>query len=164
MLLKKSFCTENSPDRGREFRVRMWGTSSPDDKLTCDLANVIEAISIDDRGSNCLAAEKLAPGNLGLFQQHRSKPEWPLTALMSAFASCGQTARKLCSAMCHSTKSLRDTGAVQLLSEILVIGAPASARGGWRGGGGIGFAERCAGGVYGGDRGGGLGCPPGREA
>src|SRR6202022_441564 len=53
----------------------MWGTSSPDDKLTCDLANVIEAISIDDRGSNCLAAEKLAPGNLGLFQQHRSKPE-----------------------------------------------------------------------------------------
>jgi hypothetical protein len=32
---------------------------------------VIEAISIDDRGSNCLAAEKLAPGNLGLFQQHR---------------------------------------------------------------------------------------------
>src|ERR1700730_16548624 len=73
MLLKKSFCTENSPDRGREFRVRMWGTSSPDDKLTCDLANVIEAISIDDRGSNCLAAEKLAPGNLGLFQQHRPK-------------------------------------------------------------------------------------------
>src|ERR1700730_8774421 len=74
MLLKKSFCTENSPDRGREFRVRMWGTSSPDDKLTCDLANVIEAISIDDRGSNCLAAEKLAPGNLGLFQQHRPNP------------------------------------------------------------------------------------------
>jgi hypothetical protein len=49
----------------------MWGTSSPDDKLTGDLANVIEAISIDDRGSDCLAAEKLAPGNLGLFQQHR---------------------------------------------------------------------------------------------
>jgi len=39
----------------------MWGTSSPDDKLTGDLANVIEAISIDDRGSDCLAAGKLAP-------------------------------------------------------------------------------------------------------
>src|ERR1700730_13400605 len=49
----------------------MWGTSSPDDKLTGDLANAIEAISIDDRGSDCLAAGKLAPGNLGLFQQHR---------------------------------------------------------------------------------------------
>jgi hypothetical protein len=49
----------------------MWGTSSPDDKRTGDLANVIEAISIDDRGSDCLAAGKLAPGNLGLFQQHR---------------------------------------------------------------------------------------------
>jgi hypothetical protein len=35
---------------------------------------VIEAISIDDRGSDCLAAGKLAPGNLGLFQQHRPKP------------------------------------------------------------------------------------------
>ena len=50
----------------------MWGTSSPDDKLTGDLANAIEAISIDDRESDCLAAGKLAPGNLGLFQQHRS--------------------------------------------------------------------------------------------
>jgi hypothetical protein len=68
----------------------MWGTSSPDDKLTGDLTNVIEAISIYDRGSDCLAAGKLAPGNLGLFQQHRSKPEWPLTALMSASTGCGQ--------------------------------------------------------------------------
>jgi hypothetical protein len=66
---------KNSPDRRREFRVKMWGTSSPDDKLTGDLTNVIEAISIDDRGSDCLAAGKLAPGNLGLFQQHRSKAE-----------------------------------------------------------------------------------------
>jgi hypothetical protein len=42
----------------------MWGTSSPDDKLTGDLTNVIEAISIYDRGSDCLAAGKLAPGRL----------------------------------------------------------------------------------------------------
>jgi hypothetical protein len=49
----------------------MWGTSPPDDKRTGDLRNVIEAISIDDRGSDCLAAGKLAPGNLGLLQQNR---------------------------------------------------------------------------------------------
>jgi hypothetical protein len=50
----------------------VWGgTSSPDDKLTGDLGNVIEAMSIDDRGSDCLAAGKLAPGNLGLLQQYR---------------------------------------------------------------------------------------------
>jgi hypothetical protein len=62
---------KNSPGRRRVFRVKMWGTSSPDDKLTGDLGNVIEAISIDDRGSDCLAAGKLAPGNLGLLQQYR---------------------------------------------------------------------------------------------
>jgi hypothetical protein len=48
----------------------MWGTSSPDDKLTGDLGNVIEAMSIDGRGSDCLAAGKLAPGNFGLLQQY----------------------------------------------------------------------------------------------
>ena len=40
---------KNSPGRRRDFRVKMWGTSSPDDKLTGDLGNVIEAISIDGR-------------------------------------------------------------------------------------------------------------------
>ena len=29
----------------RDFRVKMWGTSSPEDKLAGDLGNVIEAIS-----------------------------------------------------------------------------------------------------------------------
>ena len=66
---------KNSPGRRRDFRVKMWGTSSPDDKLTGDLTgdlgNVIEAMSIDGRGSDCLAAGKLAPGNLGLLQQYR---------------------------------------------------------------------------------------------
>jgi hypothetical protein len=61
---------KNSPGRRRDFRVRMWGTSSPDEKLTRDLARVIEAISIDGRGSDCLTAGKLAPGNLGLLQQY----------------------------------------------------------------------------------------------
>ena len=37
LVIKISFsCT-------RDFRVKMWGTSSPDDKLTGDLRNVIEA-------------------------------------------------------------------------------------------------------------------------
>jgi hypothetical protein len=47
----------------------MWGTSSPEDKLTGDLGNVIEATSIG--GSDFFTAEKLAPGNLGLLQQYR---------------------------------------------------------------------------------------------
>ena len=34
--------SKNSPGRRREFRVKMWGTSLPEDKLTGDLGNVIE--------------------------------------------------------------------------------------------------------------------------
>ena len=33
---------KNSPGCRRDFRVKMWGTSSRDDKLTGDLGNVIE--------------------------------------------------------------------------------------------------------------------------
>src|SRR5262249_9107593 len=33
---------KNSPGCRRDFRVKMWGTSSPDDKLTGDLGSVIE--------------------------------------------------------------------------------------------------------------------------
>src|SRR4029077_3104636 len=65
LVIKISFgCT-------REFRVKMWGTSSPEDKLAGDLGNVIGAISIDGRQSDFFTAEKLAPGNLGLLQQYR---------------------------------------------------------------------------------------------
>jgi hypothetical protein len=53
----------------------MWGTSSPGDKLTGDLGNVIEATSIRGRRSDFFTAEKLAPGNLGLLQQHRPVAE-----------------------------------------------------------------------------------------
>src|ERR1700731_4410188 len=61
LVIKISFgCT-------RDFRVKIWGTSSPEDKLAGDLANVIEAISIDDCGSDCLAAGKLGPGHLRFF-------------------------------------------------------------------------------------------------
>src|SRR5258708_34515975 len=57
----------------REFRVKMWGTSSPEDKLAGDLGNVIEATSTSGRRSDFFTAEKLAPGNLGLLQQYRHK-------------------------------------------------------------------------------------------
>jgi hypothetical protein len=54
-----------------DFRVKMWGTSSPEDKLTGDLGNVIGATSIGGRRSDFFTARKLAPGNLGLLQQYR---------------------------------------------------------------------------------------------
>jgi hypothetical protein len=61
---------KNSFGRRRDFRVKMWGTSSPDDKLTGDRCNVIEATSIGGRRSDFFTARKLAPGNLGLLQQY----------------------------------------------------------------------------------------------
>jgi hypothetical protein len=55
----------------RDFRVKMWGTSSPEGKLAGDLGNVIEATSTGGRRSGFFTAEKLASGNLGLLQQYR---------------------------------------------------------------------------------------------
>src|SRR6478752_8883719 len=67
LVIKISFgCT-------RDFRVKMWGTSSPEDKLAGDLGNVIEATSTGGRRVGFFTAEKLAPGNLGLLQQYRHK-------------------------------------------------------------------------------------------
>jgi hypothetical protein len=48
----------------------MWGTSSPDDKLTGDLGNAIEATKIAGRRSDRLMAKKLSPGNFRLLQQY----------------------------------------------------------------------------------------------
>ena len=56
----------------RDFRVKMWGTSSPDDKLTDDLRNAIEGTRISGRRWSFLTAEKLAPSDLGLLQQYPS--------------------------------------------------------------------------------------------
>ena len=65
LVIKISFgCT-------RDFRVKMWGTSSPDDKLTDDLRNAIEGTRISGRRWSFLTAEKLAPGDLGLLQQYQ---------------------------------------------------------------------------------------------
>src|SRR5262245_46071323 len=41
--------TKNSPGCRRDFHVKMWGTSSPDDKLTGDLGNAFEAAEIGGR-------------------------------------------------------------------------------------------------------------------
>ena len=65
---------KNSPGCRRDFRVKMWGTSSPDDKLTGDLGNVIEATQIGGRRSDRLTAGKLSPGNFGLLQQYLPQP------------------------------------------------------------------------------------------
>jgi hypothetical protein len=59
--------------RTRDFRVKMWGTSSPEDKLTGDLANEPDATSISDRGLFCLLAGNLSPGVFRLLQQNRHK-------------------------------------------------------------------------------------------
>jgi hypothetical protein len=58
------------PGRRRDFRVKMWGTSSLDDKLMGDLGNVIEAIQIGGFRSDRVIAGKLAPGSFGLLQQY----------------------------------------------------------------------------------------------
>src|SRR5262249_53867927 len=49
---------KNSPGYRRDARVKMWGTSSPDDKLVSDLAKATEAIKIAARRSDRLMAGK----------------------------------------------------------------------------------------------------------
>jgi hypothetical protein len=71
MVLPFALVTKNSPGRRRDFRVKIWGTSSPDDKLTGDLGNVIETVKIGGRGLDRLMARKLSPSNFGLLQQYR---------------------------------------------------------------------------------------------
>jgi hypothetical protein len=53
----------------------MWGTSSPDDKLTGDLGNVIEATESGDRQLIRVTAEKLSPDNFRLLQQYLPLPD-----------------------------------------------------------------------------------------
>jgi hypothetical protein len=62
-----------SPGCRRDFRVKMWGTASPDDKLTGNLGNVIEAAQNGGRRPDRLLAGKLSPGNFGLLQQYPLK-------------------------------------------------------------------------------------------
>ena len=54
---------KNSLGCRRDFSVKMWGTSSPDRKLTGDLGNAIESTEIDGCRSRRPLAGKLSPGN-----------------------------------------------------------------------------------------------------
>src|SRR5262245_12537760 len=60
--------TENSAGRGRGFRVKMCGTSSPRDKLTGDFGNAIEVIRIGDYFPFRLFAKNLLPFNFRVLQ------------------------------------------------------------------------------------------------
>jgi hypothetical protein len=62
---------KNFPGFRRDFRVKMWGASSPNNKLADDLGNAIEGTRISGRRSDFFTTGKLAPGNLGLLQQYR---------------------------------------------------------------------------------------------
>src|SRR5215510_5924759 len=67
--------TENSAGRGRGFRVKMRGTSSPRDKLTGDFGNAIEVIRICDYFPFGLFAKNLWPCNFRVLQQNRPIPD-----------------------------------------------------------------------------------------
>src|ERR1700724_2143247 len=69
-----------------DFRVKIWGTSSPEDKLAGGLGNVIEATSTGGRWSDFFTAEKLAASNLGLLQQYLPLPD----SCSAAIARLGQ--------------------------------------------------------------------------
>src|SRR6516164_2894862 len=64
---------KNFPGFRRDFRVKMRGTSSSDDKLADDLGNAIEGTRISGRRSDFSTAGKSAPGHLGLLQQYRHR-------------------------------------------------------------------------------------------
>jgi hypothetical protein len=61
MCCKTLFCAvdENFRAVGRDFRVKMWGTSSPDDKLAGDLRKAIAASEIRGCRLNPVMARKL---------------------------------------------------------------------------------------------------------
>jgi hypothetical protein len=79
ILLQTLFAllVKNSALCARDFRVKMWGTASPDDKFTGDLGNAIETPQIDGRRSDRFLAGKLSPGNFRLLRQYRPDPEAP---------------------------------------------------------------------------------------
>jgi hypothetical protein len=61
LVVKISFgCT-------RDFRVNMWGTSLPEDKLAGGLGNVIGATSIGGRRSDFFYSKKIGAGQFGTF-------------------------------------------------------------------------------------------------
>src|SRR5262252_4649783 len=89
---------KNSLGCRRDFRVKMWGTSSPDRKLTGDLGNAIESTEIEGRRSCRPLAGKLSPGDFLLLQQNpptedRHLPQVRWLPAGSAYSSQGSSSR-----------------------------------------------------------------------
>jgi hypothetical protein len=82
LLIKNSF------GRRRDFRVNMWGTSSPGDKLTGDFGNEPDATSISDRGLFGPLAGNLSRGFFRLLQQNRHKAAEANARAGSSTADC----------------------------------------------------------------------------
>jgi hypothetical protein len=88
---------KNSPGFRCDLRVKMWGTSSPGDKLTGEFGNAIEATQIASRRLVRVGAGNLSPGNFGLLQHNRarkghtqcSKKIYSITSSASASNLCG---------------------------------------------------------------------------
>src|SRR5262249_4279941 len=78
---------KNSPGCRRDFRVKMWGTSSPDDELTGDFDNAIEATQIAGRRLVRLVALNLSPCNFGLLQHNLPKADIRAAAKSNAIRS-----------------------------------------------------------------------------
>jgi hypothetical protein len=74
---------KNFPGLRRDFRVKMWGTSSPGDKFADDLGDAIEGTRISGSSVEFFTTGKLAPGNLGLLQQYRHDSDISSCAVMS---------------------------------------------------------------------------------
>jgi hypothetical protein len=67
LCCERLFVIKNSPGCRRDFRVKMWGTSSPGDKLTGDFGNAMEATQIAGRRLVCLVAGNLFTGQFWTF-------------------------------------------------------------------------------------------------
>jgi hypothetical protein len=79
----------------RDFRVNVWATSLPDDKLAGDLGNVIEAIRIGGLWGRSSFDEKLSPSNfdfcnkIGTNAKCRGPPIWCFAGIHGVAAPLG---------------------------------------------------------------------------
>src|SRR6476469_4038246 len=91
----------------RGFRVNMWGTSSPGDKLTGDFGNEPDATSISDRGLFRLLAEICHPAFSDFCNTIcQQRTQWPRPIVRSDDGPCDVGPH---SALAPQTRSLRRT-------------------------------------------------------
>ena len=111
---------ENSPGFRRDLRVRMWGPSSPTDKLTGDLGNVIEATQTGVRRSDRLPARKSSPGNFGLLQHNRHfasvRGTAPIRQQLEAKRTCRDRRRRIDLAQLTQSRLLADACPISSLT------------------------------------------------